>query len=295
LPPELIAAACPAIGRYRRELLNSEEDHVRTFYDQYGWVKTGATTGEDLLFRDFSRFYYPYHDRVNAKTIDCFRDLHGRLLIGGGGDLPESHVAIAGQFSDVTCLDISRVAVDIARQKLANTGEFIIASLLDIPKPDDYFDAVFCAHVIYHIQRDRQADAVRELIRVSRPGGRIVIIYSNPHSMPERLVRIKSSLPFAWRFRRKNSPPTAGTENRPQLYFSEHPLDWWSQFSDRCSIEIRSWDALSNAQEDQLFFSDAIAACGYRFLSWFERRLPRLAARWWTYPLLVLTKHGQGR
>ena len=160
--------------------MNKVEEKVRDFYDNYGWVKEAGVSGEDTLFRGFSSPYYSYHDGVNARTIECFADLSGRLLVAGGGDLPETHVTIATKFSEITCLDISKAAIDIARSKLENRGEFILGSILDIPKPENYFDACYCAHVIYHIERNHQAEAIRELIRVTKLGGRVVVIYRNP-------------------------------------------------------------------------------------------------------------------
>jgi SAM-dependent methyltransferase len=270
--------------------VNKEEEKVRDFYDSYGWVTKAAASGEDTLFRDFSPAYYPYHDRVNVRTLGCFADLNGRLLIAGGGDLPETHVMIAHKFPEITCLDISRVAIEIARGKLENRGEFVLGSILDIPRPAGHFDAVYCAHVIYHIDRDQPAKAVRELIRVTRPGGRIVIIYSNPDSLPDRLARFKGRLPYIWRLKRRNPTFKPEAQSPPPLYFFSHPLNWWAQFADQCDIEIRPWDVMGNAQEEAILVNDAIASFGYRFFSWFEINYPDKAARWWSYPLLVLTK-----
>ena len=156
--------------------MNREEENVRDFYDTYGWVKQAGISGEDTLFRDFSPPYYPYHDGVNARTIACFADLNGRLLVAGGGGLPETHVTIADKFSETTCLDISKVAIDIARSKLENKGEFILGSILEIPKPDDHFDAVYCAHVIYHIDRDHQGNDGPGPLRVRSPAVRGITI-----------------------------------------------------------------------------------------------------------------------
>lgn len=274
--------------------MNPEEEKVRRFYDSYGWVQKAAVSGEDTLFRSFSPAYYPYHERVNARTINCFANLSGRLLIAGGGDLPETHLTIANKFAEVTCLDISRIAIDIARSKLGDGGEFLLGSILDIPKENDYFNAVYCAHVIYHIDKVHQARAIKELIRVTRPGGRIVIIYANPDSLPDRAVRLKGRLPVLWKLKRKNQNYQPDPDCPPPLYYFAHPLSWWSQFSDQCHVEIRPWDAVGNAQEEALLVNDRIASYGYQLFSWFEDHYPDRAARWWSYPILMLTKKPRG-
>ena len=279
-----------AFRRRTSDLMNKEEKNVRDFYDNYGWVKKAGVSGEDTLFRDFSPPYYPYHDGVNARTMECFADLNGRLLVAGGGDLPETHITIANKFSETTCLDISKVAIDIARSKLENRGEFILGSILDIPKPEDHFDAVYCAHVIYHIDRDHQDKAIRELIRVTKPGGRIVVIYINQASLPSRIARFKAKLPLLCKLKRKQPYSRPDAKSRPPLYFFAHPLSWWAQFDDKCDVEIKPWDVMGNGQEEAILINDMIASLGYRICSWFENKYPDKAARWWSYPLVILTK-----
>ena len=73
--------------------MNQEELKVRDFYDHFGWVNPESAA----FFNRFSQSYYPYHDGVNARTIACFSELNGRLLLAGGGNLPETHVAIANK------------------------------------------------------------------------------------------------------------------------------------------------------------------------------------------------------
>jgi SAM-dependent methyltransferase len=136
---------------------------------------------EDEMNRQFRPAYWPYHELTDARTLGCFAGRNGSLLIAGGGDLPQSHVDLASHFNKVTCIDISRVGLDISQHKLPS-AERVLGSICNAPLPANTFDAVFAAHVIYHIDANEQERAVRELIRVTKPGGRIVIIYFNPRS-----------------------------------------------------------------------------------------------------------------
>src|SRR5215470_7340752 len=70
-------------------------------------------------------------------------------------------------------------------------------------------------------------------------------------------------------------------------------LSWWSRFDDACHVEIKPWDVMGTAQEEALLINDRVAALGYRVCSWFEDRYPQIAARWWSYPLLVLTRRAR--
>jgi len=149
----------------QKSVQSDVEKSVQNFYDTFGWVDTAGASGEDTLFRKFSPPYYPYHDGVNERTLKCFSTRGGQLLMAGGGDLPETHVAIAKMFLATTLLDISDTALEIAKKKFDGQAEYIRASILDIPKSEHYFDATYCAHVIYHIDKDLQEKAIRELIR----------------------------------------------------------------------------------------------------------------------------------
>jgi SAM-dependent methyltransferase len=260
------------------------EESVREFYDTYGWVKQGGKVGESE-FREFSPAYYPYHRGVNERTLKLFDGRYGRLLMGGGGDLPETHVAIATRFGNVTCLDISERALEIAQRKLDNRAQCLHASLLEIPAPDNTFDAAYCAHVIYHIDSDLQEKAVDELIRVTKPGGRVVIIYSNPECFIDRLIERKGRTTLLWKLKRRRPVVRAG-----DLYFHAHKLGWWKRFEGKARLNIVAWDATSWLDDQELFWNDAAAAVGYRLAGWIERLAPAFAARSWRYPVIVLDK-----
>jgi hypothetical protein len=116
------------------------------------------------------------------------------------------------------------------------------------------------------------------------------VIYVNLDSLPSRITRLKGRVPLLWKLRRKSARERPATGERPQLYFSAHPLRWWGQFDDACEVELRPWDVMGNAQEEELLINDRMATLGYRLCAWFEARYPARAARWWSYPLIVLTK-----
>lgn len=278
--------------------MSDVEKVVRDFYDRFGWVEEeSGATGEDVLFRRFSPAYYPYHEAVNARTMECFSGLSGKLLMAGGGDLPETHIEIARRFSTTTFLDISSKALEIARSKFKQEAEFVNESLLNIPLPEDHFDAAYCAHVIYHIDKDLQEKAVREMIRVTRPGGRIVIIYRNPASLPQRIGHVRRKLSRMLGIRRlsnmlkqrKHETPGSKQE-RPRLYFYAHPLDWWNRFQNECDVRLIPWDVMTNTEDSELLMNGALARIGYRFCGWLERKHPNKAVQWWSYPVAVMTK-----
>lgn len=70
-----------------------------------------------------------------------------------------------------TGIDLEPLACEWARARC--TAKIIQGSLTALPFADGSFDAVVCADVLYHLDED--SAALRELCRVLRPGGWVVI------------------------------------------------------------------------------------------------------------------------
>jgi SAM-dependent methyltransferase len=91
---------------------------------------------------------------------------------GGTGFLTE---ALAGLVRRVYLVDASPEMLEAARRNLShrNNVEFHLSDGLSLPFPDESLDAVF-ANMYLHHTPDPQA-AIAEMVRVLRPGGRLVI------------------------------------------------------------------------------------------------------------------------
>ena len=97
------------------------------------------------------------------------------------GDLPQSHVSIATQFEQTACADISKAALDISEKKLPKARKILRIDLRP-PRGNEFAVRLHsrCPRHLSYGRRDAEK-AVREMVRLVKPGGRIVI-YSNPKS-----------------------------------------------------------------------------------------------------------------
>jgi len=98
------------------------------------------------------------------------------LEVGSGSGLVS--LALARRGAHVTLCDISPEALRFSQAvfaKAAAQGEMIQGSILDLPFDDNAFDVTWNAGVIEHFEGDRQIQALREMLRVTRPGGRVVV------------------------------------------------------------------------------------------------------------------------
>jgi SAM-dependent methyltransferase len=257
------------------------EDEVRDFYENQGWqagsTGSAAVYGDAQLWEDLRLCAAEYVSACRLKVLE-FLPASGELILDAGSgpiQYPE-YLEYSRGFERRVCVDLSQRALDEARKKLGDRGDYVRASLLELPFPDDHFDAAVSLHTIYHIDRDQQESAVRQLLRVIKPGARAVVVYANPERLAARLMRL------ARRGRRSDSGP---------IYFFAHPLSWWSRFSDEAAIQIVPWRSLNANESRRLVPDNALGALMFRLLLSFERAAPRWATLLGCYPMVVLTKH----
>lgn len=117
-------------------------------------------------------FYGPAADRLRLRPDDALLE-----VACGSGVLLADH---ASHVARVAGLDLSDVQVQLARQRLhdrieAGTAEIVHGDAVALPWDDNTFTAVACVGSLEYMA-DRAA-ALREMHRVLRPGGRMVLTY----------------------------------------------------------------------------------------------------------------------
>jgi ubiquinone/menaquinone biosynthesis C-methylase UbiE len=148
--------------------------------------------GSQEYFREIDRrIFHPRYMRLTAdargrvfgRYVD-FDALDGKdvLEVGCGSGIAAQMLAEAG--SRLTAVDLTPWAVETTRKRLDAFG--LEANVLEadgeaLPFSDASYDLVFSWGVIHHSSdMDR---ALGELVRVCRPGGRLVLMVYNRHSL----------------------------------------------------------------------------------------------------------------
>ena len=132
--------------------------------DSFGWQWTwnSAMRSEaDLRMRVVERFGLAPAD---------FRGL--RVLDAGAGAGDQSRY-LSDQGASVISADLSS-AIDVVAGKLRMRPNWagVQADITALPFDDGQFDAVYCEGVIQHTRDSRET--IRELVRMARPGGRVL-------------------------------------------------------------------------------------------------------------------------
>jgi SAM-dependent methyltransferase len=95
----------------------------------------------------------------------------------GTGDDARVLAALVGQDGLVVGIDTSETMIGVARERSRASSlpvEFTVGDAFALDFPDHTFDACRCERVLMHVDGD-PAQCIREMVRVTRPGGRIVI------------------------------------------------------------------------------------------------------------------------
>jgi len=145
---------------------------------------TAATVGSEYGIADGYARWSPTYDRplrlfaIEAPPLRRLLDslASGEILDAACGSGRHS-AYLAERGHAVTGVDQSPEMLDLAREKVPR-GRFVPGDLTSLPLDDASVDAALCALALVHVADVRQA--IAELARVVRPGGRIVVTDVHP-------------------------------------------------------------------------------------------------------------------
>ncbi len=148
--------------RYKASSYRSYNFKMPLRYDTCIWIKFCQTALWDrILVQELG----PNTRSLRILDVGCAT---GRLL---------ERLAEAGA-TELFGVDLAPRILEVAREKLAKTGSLFELQTADaedsLPWGCDSFDAVTLTGVLHHFFRPR--DALAEVLRVLRPGGRLLII-----------------------------------------------------------------------------------------------------------------------
>ncbi len=155
-----------------------EEEKARRVGGVFSSVATRYDLMNDLmslgLHRLWKRFALAMSGvREGSRVLD---------VASGSGDLAAAFAKRAGPAGEVWMTDINASMLAVGRDKLIDAGIFPPLALCDaekLPFPSDRFDCVSVAFGLRNMTR--KEDALAEMARVARPGGRVLILeFSRP-------------------------------------------------------------------------------------------------------------------
>ncbi|MCK9534279.1 MAG: bifunctional demethylmenaquinone methyltransferase/2-methoxy-6-polyprenyl-1,4-benzoquinol methylase UbiE [Pseudomonas sp.] len=108
-------------------------------------------------------------------------------IAGGTGDLARKFSSLVGPSGEVVLADINASMLKVGRDRLldkgvANNISFVQADAEKLPFPDNHFDVVTIAFGLRNVTH--KEDALRSMLRVLKPGGRLLVLEFSKPSNP---------------------------------------------------------------------------------------------------------------
>lgn len=142
-----------------------------------------AQVGSDEFYDTLQATLFDRYTYKKALLAEFARGHHGETLleIGCGLGLELGYLGQHG--FDVTGIDLAPAAAELAGRhlnRLKVTGRTLVQNVEMLEFPDHSFDAIYSSGVIQHTPNIYKA--IKQMMRVLRPGGRMLIILYHRHS-----------------------------------------------------------------------------------------------------------------
>jgi len=155
-----------------------DETEFDKFAEEYHnlHAKNIKLTGED------PSYFYRYKVKDLLKVLykkDMINDL--KILDFGSG-IGNSIPFFKEYFpkAKLHCLDVSQKSLEIAIKSYKTQAKFIHFNGNKIPYPDNFFNVVFSSCVFHHIKCEEHSRLLKEIWRVLKPTGNLMIFEHNP-------------------------------------------------------------------------------------------------------------------
>jgi len=270
---------------------------VKAFYEDFGWQRD-----EDGQFQDSKRFIEQKTavEDYYSSTMERLRQFlqpKGQYLldVASGPVFQPENQAFSANFDKRICVDISLRALAEARRNIGDAkGIFINGDITNLPLADGICDNVMSIHTLYHVPQELQETAVRELLRVSKPGSNVVILYNwawhswlmNVSLLPIRLIK---AVKRAYRYF------TVSAKDRwlsGGLYFYPHTPAWFERIGRELGIQV-SFFSLTSIHQDfvKYYVHDRFGGAALlHFVKKMEEKHPEYLGRHGAFAFVVLRK-----
>jgi SAM-dependent methyltransferase len=258
-------------------------NQVKTIYETTGWAMVGDVTYDAQAFEDLRGAAQSYVSKCRLRVLKHLPKRGHRLLDMASGPVQYTeYLKYSEGFDTRVCVDLSQRALDAAKLKLGAHGEYHVGDFLDLSI--EQVDAAISLHTIYHIHKSRQEAAVRKLVSVTKPGGKIVIVYSNPAYFISALLSPLRKIVRLLRPRQNEG------ETLDAIYFHRYPRIWWKRFTDLGTVQIHPWRTFGTREQRTFFPDNRLGVAMFSGLFALEDRYPRFFSAVGLYPMIVITK-----
>lgn len=274
--------------------LSADKQLVKDFYDQKGWFANEEGDYEDAVIfedlRDVAKDYIKKcHDRVSR-----YLNPSGTYMLdaaSGALQFPD-YLQYSANYKYRICVDFSFQALSEAKKKLGDKGICVLADMTNMPFKDNAIDGFVSLNTIYHIPKEEQTTAMKELYRVLKPQGKGVIVYEwFKHSpwMNFWLLPSRGAMFIKNRWNRLVSKLNTSKKPEKLLYFHAHSPEYLKA-NLPFAFKVRVWRTV-NVPFMKIYIHKGLF--GKQILNWLykkEDEKPEKYGLKGEYPILLFEK-----
>lgn len=134
-----------------------------------------------------------YYVRVKARALLATIRRHtpgARRLVDLGCGTGQMEESLAGENLELVGVDLAAPMIEHARSKNLQRTSFAAADAAHTGLPSGSFDAAFATALFHHVPPEARHDIVREMARLVRPSGLLIVFEHNPRNpITRRMVR----------------------------------------------------------------------------------------------------------
>lgn len=276
-----------------RDGLSFDKERVFRYYNEvnYALKEQKNIYGDSAKWVDFRPVAKEYIEHSLSKTRE-YTEQSGKyyLDIASGPIGYPQYMSLSDGFDHRVCIDISFNALLQARANYGENGIYICGDITAIPLKRSVMDTTISQHTVYHIPRDLQETAIRELVRVTKAGNKVAIVYCwfyhswfmNIALGPVQWYRIFRHL--AGKIYARMKP------ERARLYFYAHDPNWFKRFLDIGDVDAFAWRSVNKYFLDMYIHSSLGGKAILRKIQNWETKKPRLMGQLGEYCVIQIIK-----
>jgi 2-polyprenyl-3-methyl-5-hydroxy-6-metoxy-1,4-benzoquinol methylase len=133
---------------------------------------------------DAVSWYTPHLDTSLSLIEKTAGSASAAIIDVGGGEATLVDDLLARGYADITVLDISQAAIEVAKQRVGNAGQqvdWLVADITQVALPEKRYDVWHDRAVFHFLTRPEQRQAyVHQVARAMRPGGSVIVATFGP-------------------------------------------------------------------------------------------------------------------
>ena len=246
---------------------------VYDYYKNLGWSTQDGFYRDTLVNENLQLAALQYNTDTRRRVLRILESLpatrrHSLFDCASGPIQYPEYLEYSRIFTKRVCVDFSQTALKAAQDHLTNDSQsncdFICADFLDLKIEENSYDAAISLHTLYHVELGKQRQFVEKLIAAVKPGGLVVIVYSNPFSLRSFLRIPVAAVIRIWRaLEGKGRGKNIDSHN---IYCKRHRRLWWRQFNKLGDISFGSYRMFTPSFEKKFIPDNRFGAGIYKRL-----------------------------